>query len=296
MKSHNKVSILALTLGLTLAGSANAALEINDGSTPIISEPVKISAPVVQTSFSSGNVSQIGTPVISAPLRGWANDIGLGIALKQITPAGWKAKKLGTVNLEQPVSWKGDKPWVDVLGDMSRTYGFKAVVDWNTREVTVSNSGSVPSSSLVSSSTTTPTGGFFSGSTKNTSITTTKIGSPVNNSVISYQPVSVSQTWLFSKDKTLRENIESWARQAGWVVSWDAPDYKNIADITLSGAIDAPDGPIARVISAYKDAKEPLVVKISTGNKVIRVESKTYRQETVVGQSMNETFKDLSTR
>ena len=65
---------------------------------------------------------------------------------------------------------------------------------------------------------------------------------------------------------------------------------------TLTGAIDANNGPIARVIAAYKDADQPLRAVLSSGNKVIRIESRNFQQETVVGTSVNDTFTNLDKR
>lgn len=305
MKCIPKLSVLALTVGMLLSGTANADLIINDGSapTPVVSSqpsglitspaPVSTSTTYVTPSSSLISVTQSGTPVASAPLRGWANDIDLMTALKQVVPNGWKAKKLGNIDMTKKVSWQGGKSWVDVLSNIALQGNFKANVDWNTNEVTVSgNSGS----SVVSSSA--ARNPFSSTSSVNSSLTTTKIGSSGLNGAISTQPIvsSYSQSWLLSKDKTLKENIEDWASKSGWTVSWDAPDYKIVADVTLSGAIDDPNGPIARIIAAYQSAEQPLIAKLSEGNRVIRIESRNYHQETVVGQSMNDTFTNLSTR
>lgn len=306
MNRIHRLSVVALTMGFLTATSANAELLIDDGSSPApqatsVQTSVPASKPtgsffnntapstpsVVSASVKSSHVTQTGTPVIGAPVKGWAKDIPLSTALKQIVPNGWKARKSGNVDLNQSVSWTGGKDWVSVLGDLTADYRFNASVNWNTKEIYITPLGASSVVTSVASTSVAPRP-IFSGST------TTKFATPVSNSVSS--GYSYSQTWTLSKSKTLRENIEDWAKQAGWSVSWGAPDYRIVADVTLTGAIDAPDGPIARIIAAYKDADQPLKASLSAGNKVIRIESRNFQQETVVGTPINDTFTNLDKR
>ncbi len=303
MNRIHRLSVVALTMGFLTATSANAELLIDDGSSPTPQATNVTSVPankptgsffnntapttptVVSASVKSSHVTQTGTPVVGAPVKGWAKDIPLSTALKQVVPNGWKARKSGNVDLNQPVSWTGGKDWVSVLGDLTSDYSFSANVNWNTREIFITPLGSSTINTTPNSVAPRP---VFTGAT------TTKFANPVSNSVSS--GYSYSQTWTLSKSKTLRENIESWAKQAGWTVSWGAPDYRIPADVTLTGAIDANNGPIARVIAAYKDADQPLRAVLSSGNKVIRIESRNFQQETVVGTPVNDTFTNLDKR
>lgn len=329
MKSNFKKSIVALAVGLIFANVAHADLIIDDGSAPVVTQPSKpvfsststpvvsssnnagllntpsssLSAPLVsapsQTSLALKNVTQTGysSSFDLAPISGFGKDMPLMTALKQVVPNGWKATKLGSVDLNKKVSWRGGDSWVSILDDLAVKNNFSANVNWNTKVLTITPvGGSALSSTSVVSSGRNP----FSETSSSNNLTSsrTNIGSSQLNSAISTTPVysSTSSTWLLSKDKTLKENVESWAKQAGWVVSWDAPDYRIIADVTLTGSLDSNDGPIARVIAAYKNAEQPLSAKLSEGNKVIRIESRNFKQETVVGQDMNDTFSGYSTR
>lgn len=336
MKSNFKKSIVALAVGLLFANVAHADLIIDDGSAPVVTQPSKPvfsspSTPVSSVNSDTGlltntttsalnvqsvsasktsldlkNVTQTGFSSSSdmMPVSGFGKDMPLMTALKQVVPNGWKATKVGNVDLNKKVSWRGGESWIAILDDLAGQNHFAANVNWNTKVLTITPvGGSVVSSSTVS---TTPVSSAqarnpFSGSSStsnNFTSTRTNIGSSQLNSAISTTPVysSTSSTWLLSKDKTLKENVEGWAKQAGWVVSWDAPDYRIIADVTLTGAIDSNDGPVARVIAAYKNAEQPLSAKLSEGNRVIRIESRNFKQETVVSPDMNDTFSGLSTR
>lgn len=304
MNRIHKLSILITAMGLFSIANANAELIIDDSDNPAetISKPAPTLAPVQTTvskptggffsnnapSLSSGsvsapilssNVTQTGTPVISGSLSGWANDLPLSTALKQIVPDGWKAKKVGSIDLNKKVSWKGGKPWVNVLDDLATNNGFKANVDWSSKTLTI-NSLSLENkvaNPVVS----------------NVSRTSKPVFTSTTSSISPSYTYSSGGTWLLDHNKTLKENIESWARQAGWTVSWDAPDYRIVADVTLTGSIDSTDGPIARIIAAYKDAQQPLVAKISEGNKVIRIESRNYNQETVVENPLDQNYSSM---
>ena len=330
MKSNFKKSIVALAVGLIFANVAHADLIIDDGSAPVVTQPSKPvfssnSAPLSNVNTNTSLITNTTTPVLNTPtvstssatslnlknvtqtgyssagdlnpISGFGKDMPLMTVLKQVVPNGWKATKLGNVDLNKKVSWRGGDSWISILDDLAVKNNFSANVNWNTKVLTITPvGGSVVSTSPVSSQGKNPFNGVSSSS--NLTPVRTNIGSSQLNSAISTTPVysSNSSTWLLSKDKTLKENVQSWAKQAGWVVSWDAPDYRIIADVTLTGPIDSNDGPIARVIAAYKNAEQPLSAKLSEGNKVIRIESRNFKQETVVNQDTDDTFSGLSTR
>lgn len=306
MKSNFTKSIVALAVGLFVANTAHADLIIDDGSAPVVSKPVLTQNkttinpltmnPQSNSSVTLINVTQIGSASESdlIPISGFAQDLPLMTVLKQIVPNGWKATKIGNVDLNKNASWKGGQSWVKTLDTIAIAEGFSANVNWNNKVVTITPTTSSSSSSVVSSG----KNPFSGGSSTNFTSNSKNIGSSQLNSAISTSPVysSATTTWLLSKDKTLKQNIQDWAKQAGWVVSWDAPDYRIVADVTLTGAIDSNDGPIARVIAAYKNADQPLSAQLSEGNKVIRIQSRNYQQETVVNQDMNDTFPGYASR
>ena len=51
-------------------------------------------------------------------LAGFGSDLPLVIALQQVVPPGYQYSFAEGVNLGQPVSWQGGKPWQNVLADM----------------------------------------------------------------------------------------------------------------------------------------------------------------------------------
>lgn len=203
--------------------------------------------------FSHGHsaITQVGVaPKKLTFVKGYAKDVALITALKQILPQGWHAKKAGVLDVNQTVSWKGGKSWVAILGDLTKGNNFGANIDWEKRIVTVM-------------------GDVTTGANKN---------NDVNIKVVSAAP---QKTWSLVAGKTLRENIEMWAATAGWTVSWDAVDYAIPANIRFVGELDDDAGPLAKLAEAYKTSDQPILINASSIDKVIRVENLEKRQKVV---------------
>ena len=99
----------------------------------------------------------------------------------------------------------------------------------------------------------------------------------------------VPNSWILNPAFTLKENVEIWAKKAGWTVVWDASDYPIIASTNFgTGSLEDPNGPLARLISAYERSEQPLVAELTTLDKVIYVKNKYYERNKVLGTSPKE--------
>lgn len=304
MKHIKRTLSTLIALSLFGISTANAELIIEDGtSTTVKTLPSKNSGflnnssqPLTITTapYKSLNVSETGSRVITAPVEGWGDQIELSIVLKQIVPDGWKAITKNGIDLSQKVSWKANNEnWIDVFGKIADKNNFKANVDWNLRKIELIGNGvSVKTPEIVKTPVivskpivSTPVKPIFSNPSKS------------NYSSISSQPVSnvySNQLWHMDKEKSLRENIESWAKKEGWTVSWSAPDYPIISSFDLTGRLDDEKGPVITIIKKYENAQQPLVVKIFKGNRVIRVENRNYEQSSVITTSVSEDYKSAN--
>lgn len=313
-----KVSIL-VAMSLIGVSSANAELVIEDGFsqdkivTKIIDDSVNgnvfknSSNPTVTVSeqYKSGNISEIGTRISTPPVDGWGNQIETSIVLKQIVPDGWKATTKDGFDLNKKISWKSNnEQWISVLGKIADQNNFKANVDWSNKKIELfGNKKAVNTNTFVPvTSVKTPVESkletkpvvtkpierkpIFSESKRTYQPVTTFTNTPVSQPLI-----SSSRIWHMSKDKTLRGNIEDWAKKEGWTISWDAPDYKIISSFDLTGGLSEPDGPIAKVVKSYEGSEQPLTAKILKGNKVIRIESRNYNQSPVVSSSVSDDYR-----
>lgn len=285
MKRLPALSVAFAAVGLFVSATAHADLQIDEASSAPVMVAPALHQDTVVTPTRLGHLTQKGTPLASAPIKGWAHDVALVDALQQIVPDGWTARKVGAVDIHQSVSWKGGKSWTGVLDDLASTYGLDIVVNWNTHTVSVAK-GTASAPDLTSIKTLHGTTTVSTDGIRMTTVTSTK---PIGS-------VALAQTWVLSKRLSLRENIEAWAKTAGWTVSWGAVDYPIVADVTLSGPIDADNGPIATVMKAYEDADQPLVARVSEANHVIRVENRDYQQAPVTGTPINASFPTLPTR
>jgi Toxin co-regulated pilus biosynthesis protein Q len=92
-----------------------------DGLEPVITwDGAPTAAPVAPVEMLPA--PELATPVSApisteAPLEGFGTDLPLAIALQQIAPAGFRVSFAPGVDPGAPVSWKGGKPWADVLAD-----------------------------------------------------------------------------------------------------------------------------------------------------------------------------------
>lgn len=301
MKQMKKKLTTLIALSLLGVSTANAELIIEDGNSKAVisgSSTISNATPTIQsnnnsslkmkaTPYASKNVTEKGVRVISAPIEGWGDNIELSIALKQIVPTGWTTEEVTSViDVNQKIDWKADnEQWINVFGKVADKNNFKAIVDWDKKHIALINNGKAIQPSTVAKKTTV---------NKNAPL------KPVSNLNLKpmTQPVMTNstyvapqKTWTLSASKTLRQNIEGWAEKEGWTVSWDAPDYRIISGFELKGNLDAPNGPIARIMKSYEKAEQPLVARIFKENKVIRIESRYYNQETVVSRSLGDEYK-----
>ena len=137
--------------------------------------------------------------------------------------------------------------------------GFSASVDWAKQEVTVAPAAFNPT------------------------------GDGLRPSSVVSQPFAAPgpKVWVLSPKFTLRENIEAWAKEAGWSVSWAAVDYPVSTTVSLAGMFDdAAGGPLVQLAKAYESATQPITFTYYT-NKVIRVENASFRQINVNDQAPN---------
>ncbi len=257
MKNGKKAVALAVLLGL--AGQANAGFEVvktseASGSAPAAAATAPAAAPVAAP--LSAGVRNIGVPAAQQPVvKGFAKEISLLTALKQIVPQGWKAKKVGSIDIKMPVSWKGEgRAWTDVLQTMAIAHGISATLDWEKKELTVAAAEvASPAAGEMPSAPAAPV-----------------VSAPAQAAVAG------PKAWLLTPDLTLKENVMAWAKTAGWEVSWGAVDYPVVTQVTLTGELDAEDGPIHQLALAYSKAEQPLTFSFWT-NKVIRVENAAYK-------------------
>jgi hypothetical protein len=260
--------------------------------------------------FAHGAVTQIGTvgthPSNKKPLKGFAKDLPLITVMKQITPNGWIVKKSDTegnkVDIQKLVSWEGGNTWVETLGAITKTYNLNALVNWDEKVITLSNTTVVvskPKKSVFELETTDTTpskvtdiavGASEQPVVENTSVkapvvatlpavkTPVVVVAPVSAPVV--QPVVTQKSWDLVSSKSLKENVIAWGQKAGYRVVWTGEDYSVVDSRILAGEFDSENGPIKQLSEDYgpeSRAQNPLSFQFYQ-NKTLVVENMMYEQ------------------
>jgi len=326
MRKHTAMALAAFALAMA-AGSAQAEFMVQGSAQPAAAPQAQGPGTVEKAPAPMGVVSKVDgqggsdgirpasfgsrgagvREVGSAPdapkvAKGFARSIPLVTALKQIVPGGWKARKVGDVDLNTTVSWRSqDQTWVEVLDTLAHEQNFTATINWDSKELVISPAGGAVREILEPARSQAPHDALASQEGKASRPASTireEIGSAKGaasaglvaaapRGVIerpvaeAQQPIPVAQVWQLTTDKTLRQNIEAWGKQAGWAVSWDAqmPDYPITVPMSLAGSLDSNGGPLYQIALAYKDADQPFTIKLLKGNRTIRVEKVDYDQQ-----------------
>lgn len=287
----------------TLIALATAAMATAANAAVLIDAPVSVeqSAPakrVVATDVRTKNTvkkvdvkqevstfDHVGKKHASEKLEGFSSNVSVREAIEQIVPQGWDIRVNEKVDLTKKVSFAGGKTWNDTLETVGKD-NFSAVFDWNKQVLTVN-----PTHTKFKTETITTTEDL--GATREAKAR--KVVQPkkvVKKAVVKQSipkasavqkaTVSTGGTWLLDSRYTLRENIDKWAKKAGWRLVWKAPDYNVAANATFKGPIDSEHGPVISIVKLYQDSNLPLKVNILGGNKVIFVESRHYVNNDVV--------------
>lgn len=204
-------------------------------------------------------VSQIGVPEDPvSPVKGFGRDVPILHAVRQVVPAGWRGFSVGEVNVQRKIDWKGEgKSWVAVLSNIAESGGVLIQVDWNRKEINISAD---PSAKNVSEE---------SGAQK-----------------IASERGATGQQWNLVSGKTLRENMENWAKMAGWSLVWQ-PGFEfpvTIAATLIGPFDDKENGPIAVVVQSYQDSDFAIEAEFIEGNRVLEITRSKYSRERIGGK------------
>lgn len=245
--------ITRATLALLAAGCITSTAHADLYVSPILSTPSYYSGGqevqklgsgiAIGNAHVKGDFSQSQQPH-SQP-RGensHGQDVPLFIALQNIVPL----QNGWSINLDDNldgklVSWSGQGDWSNVTYAIAQQNGLFASVNFDEKAVGISP---------------------------------TKI---VADSLASRVP----KVWRLDKHATLKQNLEKWARQAGWSLHWDEDltiDYPISHDAVITGLFESEDGAISQVLSAFNNEPQPLTAEFYTSNRVVRILQSGYRK------------------
>lgn len=287
MKNMKKTKISQAMLGtLFLVASLSAAAqteEVKKSSALVTSTTsAKVDTSNMEKVVVPGRLVQVGVPnegaVQDVALKGFANELPLITVMKQITPNGWIVKKNDTpenkLDVQKPVSWQGGKNWIDTLKDVSSRYSLDILVNWNEKTITVSNSKVVMVPKVENKV------AIFELEGTVTKDMTVGASEQKAEAPVVVTPVVVKETWELASGKSLKENVQLWAKKAGYRLVWLGEDYPIEDTRVLEGQFDSENGPIKQLSVDYgpdSRAQNPLSFQFYQ-NRTLVVENWMFEQ------------------
>jgi hypothetical protein len=170
-------------------------------------------------------------------------DIPLFMAMETIVPDFSEWK----INYDQglhdkEVSWSNGNTWQEVLSHLSSNNNIHIELNYSDNVVGISN----------------------------------------DLSVARHLSKTIPTVWRLSTDLSLRGNLKTWAKKAGWTVEWDRNlkvDYPVNHDGVFLGDFVGSGGAVDSLIKSYINADTPLKAKFYNKNKVLLITKSGYKQE-----------------
>lgn len=292
---HLSLTILAATVLGLASPAARADFIVEDSAAAKAKpEPVQVTRPsvapgvvapaslatptAVAPAVGQGRLVQVGAPMPGPALQGWADEIPLSLALEQVVPSGWRVETKG-VDTAKVVSWKGGRSWHAIVGDLAYGNRFDARIDWVDQVVSLGPVGSLAPSVAGSAAPVRKEAGPVEAAPRAVAVAPVVAAAPVEvKPVVTLPPAPPPvAVWTLDPSMTLKENVEAWAKKAGWNrVVWEGADYPVVAAATFTGDFTSPEGPLAKLIAAYDKSEQPLLAKLTTLDKVVTVTNRNY--------------------
>jgi hypothetical protein len=288
--NHMKKIVITVALAFSGALSVSTAMAQVDNNVS------------VNSGVSVKHLQNIGEPTGNLEsLKGFAKDLPLLTVLRQITPNGWLVKKndnaSNKLNVQQSVSWNGGNSWVDTLEVMANQYNFNVIVNWDSKEITLSPMPIIVKEKnkpvevsknglfeLEGSETTPVTTGNSQADVKENKVSVEPIKAVVVAPVV-VAPVVVAPikliSWNLIQTLSLKENVEAWGKSVGYHVVWNGDDYPVDATRELTGDFESNNGPIKQLSVDYgpkSRVKQPLAFQFFQNNTLV-VDNLKYEQQ-----------------
>lgn len=182
---------------------------------------------------------------VAAPTMRFGKNVPLFVALTKIVPnASDWVINIDSGLENKAVNWKGGATWRDVLMVISKQNNLTIRVNEEEHAIGVSE----------------------------------------NPQLAMHMAKKVPEVWPISERLSLKQNLEVWAKQAGWSLEWDPKlniDYPISHGAVLTGKFLGEGGVVDRLLYSMRDTSRPLRAKFHTQNKVLYITEAGYRQEVI---------------
>ncbi|QQR68543.1 MAG: TcpQ domain-containing protein [Alphaproteobacteria bacterium] len=213
---------------------------------------------VVQAPASAPIV--VGGPAAKAPgvVEGFGDRVPVSVALRQILPAGYAFSIAPTADPATPITWRGGRPWMDVLQDALAPAGLIARIDSNATSPNVVVDRPIAAANVVPPVAAAPTS-LAPMSSASVSLAPMAVAAPVQ--MVAAEPAVVQKipavetpmNWGVTRGDTLRKTLDLWCQQANVELSWQADyDYPVKASAGFTGTFE---DAVSKLISGFEDAQ-----------------------------------------
>jgi len=249
-----------------------------------------------QYSFSQVGLSSERAKVVN----GFGREMPLQLATEIIVPAGWGVH-MNPGATDQLVDWQGGLAWPYVLQNMAKKNSLRVLIDWERRSVDlysvkaeeerlaalaeVEAKKKAEEAALAKAEEEKKAAAEAAAKEEEMKAKQQKfvVGNSDNSSLeikdyLEADKIQIDEfktaTFVLSKGRTLKQNLDAWSRVVGWQLEWQAnADYRVTTEVKINGTFfDV----VPSVLSYYRSSKRPLSVKFYTKNKVILVENQEY--------------------
>lgn len=230
MRNDVKKNIIATAIVAGLAANSALAAFVDESS----SNP-----------FSTHTQVRVIGSMQQDTVHGFASGVPLHEAIGQIVPRNFTVRTNGIERMaELPVSWRGGRPWVEVLRDVvEQIPSLKADIDTTAKLITFSALDASHTSMAVTAESTAQT----------------EDGHP-----------APAPTWeIRQQDLTIRAVFERWTRVAGWQLVWEMDvDYPVSANAVITSSFEEAVENVARSMQHVEVPPQAIFYR---GNNVLRI-------------------------
>lgn len=221
-------------------------------------------------------------------VKGFADNVPLAVALRQILPPEIGFSVSQDVSLGTLVSWKGGSPWRETLRSMLQSVGLTIQEQGQMVRISRNRDGaSAPASTTPTLQPPAdnkplallPSAGADSAALQ-TPISVPEVTPAGSQAMVAPQGQSnMVDTWTANRGDTLRKVLEDWCRRSGVELSWQAEyDYPLQASVTLTGTFEdavrnlligfqeAQPQPMASLFNNASAGQTALVVQVRGNN------------------------------
>jgi len=242
--------------------------------------PVPAAAPAPEVSGQPLGSMLAPEPDISAPpvaaapeeiVHGFANNVPLAVALRQILPPGYGFSIDQDVDLGTLVSFQGGKPWRETLANTLQPAGL--MMHEQDQMVSIGHAGMIAGAApMPAEAAPMPPEGVPSTMLPPEP---TMAPSPMEQPGLAV-PVTATETWSAGRNATLHKVLESWAHRAGVEFNWLAEyDYPLQASVSFTGTFEEA---VRALLAGFQNANPQPIAELhnnpNAGQKVLVVQTR----------------------